>query len=517
MIGFDTRSEHSEPRSIETWLSEHPDHPKSYEPTICLNNKRKRTEATDAVGSSTRHTLGDIQPNAMPPSSPTKDPSGRSRKSPRKNPTTPKAARGRPGYQTEPPQDDEMTPRAAVHKISLLADKVVLDPPNDTGVDVEHGMYDDASRSSDSKQKSSKQSSQRNLSPRKARAYMQGAEISVKLAKIPSNIYPFPPAAQTLRDDLEALQKHKGLLEMSIRKFARDKLGNDDEDALYKSEETANTPEQTFDHLQTWNTVVNIEAAAEECEVEDCAEASWNAEVHCKILREALQGHWRSNNIWYRDITTAKIFDKDLLPQVSGLSAKSKLVDFAIMVRPQESSPLEDALERKCDAMASKTINQTDASYIRNKPIAISIEVKRPAGNEDVSVVELQTWVTAHYNMLKILLRPSNALGTFEMPILPLIQIQGHVWNLWIAECKTARNQIIIHRRICLGSTDKIVGIYQIIASVKRLAQWVAEEYQLWWIKAILGTNPKTLDVNRDREDNNLVSATELVSASVTA
>ncbi|KAL9012214.1 MAG: hypothetical protein Q9173_003008 [Seirophora scorigena] len=497
MTKFDVRSEPSEPLSIESWLSDHPV-PENYELPTYPSNKRKRTKATRAVGSSKRPTLGDIQPNAMTHPSPTKDKTdSKRRQSPRKNPTTPKPSRGRRGKQPKSPEDNEITPRA-VGQLSLLTNKPLFDPRSHADAETEDDVVEDDTclSSEDSKHKSSTRSSQRTLSPRKALAYMQDAEMSVKIAKIPSSIYPFPPAAQSLRNDLEALQKRKGLIEGSIRKLAQGKLGNDDEDTLYKGRETTLTPEETFEHLQTWHKILQIEGAAEECEVEDCAEPSWNAEVHCKLLREALQGQWRSKNVWYRDITTAKIFDKELLPKIPGLSAKSKLVDFAIMVRPQESSVLEAAMARKCSSMPFKTINQTDASYVRNKPIAISMEVKRPAGNEDVSAVELQTWVTAHYNMLKALLYPKNALGSFELPVLPLIQVHGHMWNLWIAEYKNANNEIIIHRRVFLGSTDRIVGIYQIIASVQRLAQWVAEEYQLWWIKAILGVDLETLDVS---------------------
>ncbi|KAI4121951.1 MAG: hypothetical protein LQ341_007353 [Variospora aurantia] len=256
---------------------------------------------------------------------------------------------------------------------------------------------------------------------------MQDAEVSVTIANIPSNIYSFPSAAQTLRNHLEALQERKELLELSIREVARDRLGNDDKDALYMIRENPITPEETSNHLQTWKNVLGIEGAAEGCEVEDCAEASWNSEVQCKILREALQGHWRSRNVWYRDITTAKVFDKEFLPKVAGLSAKNKLVHFAIIVRPQEMSALEAAIKRECALLPQKTINQTDASYVRNKPIAISMEVKRPAGDEDVALVELQTWVTAHYNMLKVLLDSKDRLGGFDLPIIPLIQVQGQV------------------------------------------------------------------------------------------
>ncbi|KAI4189415.1 MAG: hypothetical protein LQ348_003792 [Seirophora lacunosa] len=495
MTRSDVRSAPSAPLSIESWLSDHPV-PENYELPTWPSNKKKRTKATHAVGSLKRRTLRDIQPNAIAQPLPGKDKMASTRKqSPQKNPTTPKQSRGRRGKQLESPEDHE-TARRSVDQLLLLTE---IDSRSHVDAETEDDIVeDDTSLSSEgSSHNSSTRSSQRTLSPRKARAYMRDAEMSVNIAKIPSSIYSFPPAAQNLRKDLEALQKRKGLIHGSIRELAQEKLGNDDEDPLYKDRATSPTPEETFEHLQIWHRVFQIEGAAEDCEVEDSAEASWNAEVHCKILREALQGQWRSKNVWYRDITTAKIFDKELLPKIPGLSAKSKLVDFAIMVRPQESSVLEDAIERKCSSMPSKTINQTDASYIRNKPIAISMEVKRPAGNEDVATVELLTWVTAHYNMLKVLLYPNNALGTFELPVLPLIQVHGHVWNLWIAEYKNANNEIIVHRRISLGSTDKIVGIYQIIASVQRLAQWVAEEYQPWWIKAILGVDPETLDVRQ--------------------
>ncbi|KAI4096016.1 MAG: hypothetical protein LQ344_001250 [Seirophora lacunosa] len=488
----------SESLSVESWLSDLPV-PEDYELLTCPSNKRKKAKATRPVGSSKRRTLRDIQPNAMAPSSPTQDKSdGKRKQSPRKTPTTPKPSRGRRGKQPQSPEDHATTPRA-VGQLSLLTKKPLFDPRSHAAAGTEDDIVEDDTSltSEDSMHKSSTRSSQRTLSPRKARAYMQDTEMSVNIAKIPSSIYSFPPAAQNLRKDLEALQKRKGLIHGSIRELAQEKLGNDDEDPLYKDRATSPTPEETFEHLQIWHRVLQIEGAAEECEVEDCAEASWNAEVHCKILRETLQGQWRSKNVWYRDITTAKIFDEEHLPKIPGLSAKSKLVDFAIMVRPQESTVLEDAIEGKCSSMPSKTINQTDASYIRNKPIAISMEVKRPAGNEDVATVELLTWVTAHYNMLKVLLHPNNALVTFELPVLPLIQVHGHMWNLWIAEYKNANNEIIVHRRISLGSTDKIVGIYQIIASVQRLAQWVAEEYQPWWIKAILGVDPETLDVRQ--------------------
>ncbi|KAL8709031.1 MAG: hypothetical protein Q9220_006155 [cf. Caloplaca sp. 1 TL-2023] len=482
----------SQPRSVDSWLSKHPQHPNHYasvDSSLQGLKRPRQPRATHYERSQKRPILGELSPNAIPPSLSSQDQ--------RNCPAPPRSLRSRGRSAPSDNADDEIedvdpTPRATCQK-SILANVADLISRNEADAQVED--EDDTSQNSRESPPKSTRSSQRTLSPRKARAYMEDADISVRIAKIPSSVHASPAGAQTLRKDLEALQKHKRLIDSSLRERGKEKLSDDDEETLYKDEEHTQTPEEKFSHLQTWHDVIGIEGAAEECEVEDLAEPSWNAEVHCKILRQALHGYWRAKEIWYRDITTARIFDKELLPKIPGLASKSKLVDFAIMIRPQETSPLEYALEKKCESMPSRAINQTDASYIRNKPIAISIEVKRPAGNEDISLVELETWVTAHFNMLKVLLRSNQLLGKVDLPILPLIQIQGHMWNLWIAEYKETEEtgkQIIIHKRISLGSTDKVVGIYQVIASVQRLAQWANEDYRSWWIKHAAGIDPET-------------------------
>jgi hypothetical protein len=48
--------------------------------------------------------------------------------------------------------------------------------------------------------------------------------------------------------------------------------------------------------------------------------------------------------------------------------------------------------------------------------------------------------------------------------------------------------KVIILRDLRLGSTDTVLGIYQLVESVRRLAKWVEEEYRPWLEKeALLG------------------------------
>ncbi|KAI4130890.1 MAG: hypothetical protein LQ338_001487 [Usnochroma carphineum] len=372
-------------------------------------------------------------------------------------------------------EENEQTPRPS-RQAPPLSTAPKFDAPNSAHT----SSHDTAS----SHAETSSTNYRRSTSPRKARLEMTLAEVGVIPVEIGSDDFELPAAAQKLYRDLCQLQSRQGLLPLSIRDKARDEVGSDQSNLYSKQMDHAKT-KHALDHVEIWKRVVYIRDAARECLNDDSPESTWNMEVHSPILRTALRGHWKSQEIWYKDLTTARISDKDLLPKVPGFP-KSKMVDFGIVIQPRALSSLWRKILEKCKAQPYYTINQTGANHVCKVPIAISIEVKRAGGSEDEALVQLETWVTAHYNNLKVLLR-SGASADVKLPILPLLQTQGHDWSLMIAEFKTEESLIILHRNIRLGSTNDILGIYQIIASLRRLAQWVSEEYRPWWTAAVLG------------------------------
>ncbi|KAL8787746.1 MAG: hypothetical protein Q9213_002066 [Squamulea squamosa] len=326
-------------------------------------------------------------------------------------------------------------------------------------------------------------SRQRSISPRKARHNMTLAEVAVIPIKIGSGIVDFPAEAKELYRDLHRLQSQHGLLPQSIRDSAGKEL-EFDEDFYYRAHTGPADTKDASDDTRIWQDILDIRDAARDCYMDDSPESTWNMDVNAPIFRVALRGHWKSQGIWYKDLTAARIFDRDLLPKVPGYSAKSKMVDFGIVIKPRELSPLWTKIVEKCKTQPYQTINQTDAPHLCKSPIAASMEVKRTGGNVDEALVQLETWVTAQYNHLKLLL--SSVGSAAELPILPLLQTQGDEWRLIIAEMNSEGNRIILHCHIRLGSTDNILGIYQIIASIQRLAKWISEEYRHWWTSAIL-------------------------------
>ena len=480
MTAFDTCSLSD---SVESWLARQPKDPTHYEQSP--GSHRKRLSQNQHVKSSTkRRCLRDIEPNSV-----SMDPSKQHQRAPPEKKKrravgtlrSPQALRSRTKRGIEESifndndQENDQTPRP---KALSLKSMPKLDAPEADGPDSSsHG-------GSASNAETTSTSRKRSPSPRKARQNLMLADMGVIPVTIGSKGFELPQRVHALCHDLRRLQIQRGLLPTSIHNDAREELEFDDE--MYFSEQADPTEaSHGLNHKERWKTVLFIRDAAQEAFDEDSPESSWNMSVHAPILQTALRGRWKSQEIWYKDLTSARVYDKDLLPKVQGASVKSKMVDFGIVIQPQVRSTLWKSIVDACKSQAYHTINQTDAPHLCRTPIAISMEVKRAGGSEDEALVQLETWVTAHYNNLSVLLRSSGQ--EVDLPCLPLLQTQGHDWRLIIAEMRPQESLIVLHRGIKLGSTDSILGIYQILASIDRLAQWVSDDYRTWWTKTVLG------------------------------
>lgn len=69
--------------------------------------------------------------------------------------------------------------------------------------------------------------------------------------------------------------------------------------------------------------------------------------------------------------------------------------------------------------------------------------------------------------------------GLAALPILPLILVQGHTWTLKFYQSNGERELVVYGQRV-LGSTETVVGVYQIVEAVGRLARWAHDDYRPW-------------------------------------
>jgi len=233
-------------------------------------------------------------------------------------------------------------------------------------------------------------------------------------------------------------------------------------------------------HNALWEAAEEVWQIELDCQLRSAPEATWNSEVHCRLFRLALRGHWKSKGIWYQDVTTARISDKSLVPSVATTPMQSKLVDYVMTI---DSS--FDFRNRVVTKLSSQrfvpSINQTSAEWIRFNPIAVSIETTRGAVDQDTAYVQLGMWTAAHFAKLRQLTQDRSA----ALPVLPLVLVQGHEWKLMLASMKPdPRLEMLAY--LPLGDTGTLSGVYRVIAAIRRLAKWIDEQYRPWFEKEVL-------------------------------
>ena len=332
--------------------------------------------------------------------------------------------------------------------------------------------------------------SNRSSSPRKARFDMQLAEVSIEKTTFGTPGCELPASANNLYKAIRLIELGQRILPSAIRSIIKNTVESLDEDMYYFI--SSDNTEDSDNHHACWQRILRVLSAARECKDGDYPESAWNSEVHSRVLRIALEGP-ESTEVWYKDLTSARISERRLLPMIPGFNPKSKMVDYGIVIQPAFNSSLKASIKGFCRKQQVDSVNQASPNHIRFTPIAVSIVTKRAAIEEDEAILQLNTWVSAHFDKLDSLISSyspnekakAEVKAKATMPILPLVKIQGHDWKLLIAEKKT--DLILIHGELAIGSTDSHLGVYQILAALRRLAQWVNDEYRPWWIREILG------------------------------
>ena len=243
-------------------------------------------------------------------------------------------------------------------------------------------------------------------------------------------------------------------------------------------------------HEVFWYEVSKITRASNKCQVRAAPEPTWNSEVHSRVLQLALEGYWEGKEISYQDISLARLCNKSLVPwNVTTGAMQSKMVDYAIIIDPDEdfngdaSKSLHNHIVEKVSGEMNASINQTAAPYVRYRPIGVSIETKKGLVGEEEAHVQLGTWMIAQYTRLRQLMT-NQATG--KLPSFPVLSVHGQRWFLMIA-CIRENGHIDLIKELLVGDTGSFAGVYQVIAAIRRIAQWVNDDYRPWFEREILG------------------------------
>ena len=320
-------------------------------------------------------------------------------------------------------------------------------------------------------------------SPSQQLADTQLSDTPIVLVSLtPTNV---PPQMQALFEDVQEISQGVKIIPRSVESKMNEIGVNVREIQFADEEQEFQTSEPgILDPLAFWERVYEIQGIAAECGERGVSKATWNSEVHSSLLRLALQCHYRAKGTWYQDMTSARISDKTLLPFTKVATNQSKLLDYALVIDWNEG--LKRRIIRRLNDDPTppsgqvKSINCTSTNYIRFSPIAIIIKAKRPDSHVSADL-HLGTWAIAH---LRKLMRLTNNNNPADLPVLPMVFINGHEWYLMFARLTTS--ELKIFGRVQIGDTWELKGTYKIIASIRRLAQWIEEDYRPWFEESVL-------------------------------
>ncbi|KAG6042230.1 hypothetical protein E4U41_002573 [Claviceps citrina] len=266
-------------------------------------------------------------------------------------------------------------------------------------------------------------------------------------------------------------------------------------------------------HTPTPEDVSRVIVIATECSQKGHPEVNWNLEVHQPLLSMA----FRPTNC---DVLSHLVNFMGSMP--AGLmlrysnSTILKKVDFAIYIEPgndldriaPDDTPM-DAINRCLEDLPGKVFNITDFEPLSKRPIALSIETKKPSAAFDSAKLQLGVWQNAHWTFLRhlrdmssqkckeaaelqrattIQQEESTATGTapatataeqnvsFALPsFIPGIIVQGHQWYLIITTPEGRRT--VLWQSAMFGTTQTTKGVYQIVCVLHLLRQWVRDPY----------------------------------------
>ncbi|KAL7818547.1 hypothetical protein V8C26DRAFT_396622 [Trichoderma gracile] len=251
--------------------------------------------------------------------------------------------------------------------------------------------------------------------------------------------------------------------------------------------------------------VQTILALATECERYKHEEASWNAEVHLRLLhgifRTLVGKQYGDFNVML--CSTARPH-ADFRPILSN----SKMIDLCVYASLDQGNEA-DAVTKFCRTAPTLSINHTIFEPLQLRPLILSIETKKHGAESDKAQLQIGVWHAAQWNFLQwavyeklLQQRQDNARQTpltpneedeiktktktalSKLSFIPGIIIQGNYWKLVISTYAEGKTKLF--SGFVFGKTESLMDIYAIVAGVRELTAWGRDTYLPWFKENVL-------------------------------
>lgn len=171
---------------------------------------------------------------------------------------------------------------------------------------------------------------------------------------------------------------------------------------------------------------------------------------------------------------------------LSQMRSSSVKVDFVLALNASEKTPLRRAISSiiNHEDQAIPHVNQTAYQFLKDTPIAVSIETKKETTSTE-SIMQLGLWTAAWYKHMYGLREhlagpgPKPSFGSIL-----LIQIIGHTWQVYCVH--DSSSSIDVRGPFLLGSTDGITSVYVLLKSLEAIRRWTEDTFytsvQRWFL-----------------------------------
>ncbi|KAK2684664.1 hypothetical protein QWA68_016763 [Fusarium oxysporum] len=243
-------------------------------------------------------------------------------------------------------------------------------------------------------------------------------------------------------------------------------------DDMTSIEHLDNKPHAMASEAEILHRALRITDRSSQCSRMLSDEAAWNCLVHCPLLDLFISDmyHRADQNIFdFMPCTTTSIDST-----YHRFPDPASRVDFIFHFLPEKDPTLNQS------PAAMPCFNWTSDRMLQQYPLAFSIETKRYGGNAARGEQQMGIWHAAQWEFL---ISRAGADAASKLDFLPGVVIQGHIWSLVI----TIRNQntTTVLCSVEFGNTSSVVGVFQVMAGLRRLRKWSLEV--LWpWYKTYL-------------------------------
>lgn len=252
------------------------------------------------------------------------------------------------------------------------------------------------------------------------------------------------------------------------------------------------------------------------------SEAHWNTRVHSAIMVAAIEADTprdkRSAQVF--DTTAAGIASGCIPRNVNGRSLEAKMVDYCIVlsdpdirqrctgavvanmqpskvrrtklsatssassVSASDNNSIASSTQTRPaadDRMHPNSINHSEYYPLRDQPIAVSIETKKPNGSDEEAKTQLSVWVSAHLLRLHQLFNKPQPIPLW----LPLLYVRGSQWQLCFAVEREHCIDIIEAYKI--EGTSTLLGCYKVLALLRALREWCTTVFRRRFLDLLAG------------------------------